>query len=143
VATPPGDGPASAAFVSLAEVAEPGRLFEVILRALGVLPTSGREPLDQLEDVLAARPGTLLILDNFEQLVEEGAVLVRALLARAPVKLLVTSRQKLRLEGEQEFRLAPLPVPTEGVGRRVKGVEADKGAPTEPYTLHPTPSCGA
>src|SRR5205807_5256348 len=30
-------------------------------------------------------------------------------------------------------------VPTEGVGCRVQGVEADKGAPTEPYTLHPTP----
>ena len=36
-------------------------------------------------------------------------MLVRALLARAAVKLLVTSRQKLRIEGEHEFRLSPLP----------------------------------
>jgi len=59
--------------------------------------------------VLAAQPLTLLLLDNFEQLVEEGALQVQQLLARADmVKLLVTSRQKLNLEVEREFHLAPL-----------------------------------
>jgi DNA-binding SARP family transcriptional activator len=88
VEVPPGGAPASAVFVPLADVGEPGRLFEVILRALGVLPTPGRDPLDQLEGALTSLPKTLLILDNFEQLVEEGAVRVRALLARTAVKLL-------------------------------------------------------
>src|SRR5262249_12395982 len=87
-----------------------GRLFEVILRALGAIPVSGREPLNQLVAALASRPAALLILDNFEQLVEEGALLVHRLLAAAPsVRLLVTSRQTLRIAGEQEFHLAPLP----------------------------------
>jgi predicted ATPase len=99
--------------VPLAEVAEAGRLYDVILRALGVPPIPGQEPLDQLAAVLRVHPGALLILDNFEQLVEEGALLVRDLLARADVKLLVTSRQRLRIEGEREVRLAPLPTSAE------------------------------
>src|SRR5262249_4259306 len=51
-----------------------------------------------------------LILDNFEQLVEAGAFQGRELLARsASVKVLITSRQRLNIEGEHEFHLAPLP----------------------------------
>jgi hypothetical protein len=111
VEAPPGEAPSSAVFVALADVLEPERLFEVILRSQGILPIPGRGPRDQLVAALASRPGTLLILENFEQLVEEGAVLIRALLARTAVKLLVTSRQKLRIEGEHECRLAPLPMP--------------------------------
>src|SRR5204862_8320432 len=57
-----------------------------------------------------SRPDTLLSLDNFEQLAEEGALRVHRLLQEAAgVKLLVTSRQTLRIEGEHEFQLAPLP----------------------------------
>src|SRR5439155_23627630 len=100
----------SAVFLSLADLADPDRLLEVVLRGLEFAPVLGREVLDQVADALAARPGTLLILDNFEQLAEEGAACVRALLARAPdVRVLVTSRQKLRIEAEHEFQLAPLP----------------------------------
>ena len=66
VAARRGDTLRSAVFVPLCDVMEPGRLFEAILRALGVLPVPGRGPLDQLEAALTAQPGTLLILDNFE-----------------------------------------------------------------------------
>src|SRR5262249_34953060 len=54
----------------------------------------------------------LLILDNFEHLAESGASLVRSLLERVPaLTCLVTSRQALRLEGEREFAVLPLPTP--------------------------------
>jgi predicted ATPase/DNA-binding SARP family transcriptional activator len=100
-----------AVFVSLAELSEAERLFEVILRALGLLPVADLAPLDQLVQALLSQPNTLLVLDNFEQLVEEGALRVRDLLAKTEkVKLLVTSRQKLNIEGEYEFHLAPLPI---------------------------------
>src|SRR5262249_13533905 len=100
----------SAVFLSLADLADPARLLEVVLRSLEFAPVLGRDVLDQVADALASRPGTLLILDNFEQVAEAGAAKVRALLARAPdVKVLVTSRQRLRIEAEHEFQLAPLP----------------------------------
>jgi predicted ATPase/DNA-binding SARP family transcriptional activator/Tfp pilus assembly protein PilF len=104
------EAPTSAVFVSLASLTDPERLFEAILRSLGVVPAANQDPLDQLVSVLEAHPYTLLILDNFEQLAEEGALHLQALLGKsAGVKLLVTSRQKLHLEGEREYRLAPLP----------------------------------
>src|SRR5207248_2086807 len=110
VETPEPGAPSAAVYVPLADVSEAGRLFNAILKARGVLPVAGRAPLDQAATALASRPGLLLILDNFEQLVEEGALLVHRLLAEAPgVRLLVTSRQTLRIAGEREFQLAPLP----------------------------------
>jgi predicted ATPase len=104
------DTPTSAVFVSLTDVAEAERLFDRILRSLGSLPAADRNPLDQLAQALLSQPNTLLVLDNFEQMAEEGALQVRALLAKVPhARLLVTSRQKLQIEGEWEFHLAPLP----------------------------------
>jgi predicted ATPase/DNA-binding SARP family transcriptional activator/Tfp pilus assembly protein PilF len=100
-----------AVFVSLAELSEAERLFEVMLRALGIVPIPGQEPLEQLAQALVSQSNTLLVLDNFEQLVEAGALLVRDLLAKTEkVKLLVTSRQKLNIEAEHAFHLAPLPL---------------------------------
>jgi predicted ATPase len=55
----------------------------------------------------------LLILDNFEQLVDAGAPIVWTLLERIPaLTCLLTSRQRLDLEGEQVFPVQSLPVPT-------------------------------
>jgi predicted ATPase len=70
------------------------------------------EPLDQAVEVLS-RQSSLLVLDNFEHLVEDGTVTVRTLLERAPtVTCLVTSRQTLNLAGETESFVAPLPTPS-------------------------------
>src|SRR5262249_43091531 len=65
-------------------------------------------------------------LDNFEHLLaserrkaEDGAGVVRALMERVSTgTFLVTSRQRLDLEGEQEFPVPPLPVPAETDWRR-------------------------
>ena len=58
------------------------------------------------------RQPSLLILDNLEQFVEEGGLLIHALLERVPLlTCLVTSRQSLRLPGEREYPLAPLATP--------------------------------
>jgi predicted ATPase len=113
----------SAAFLSLADLADPDRLLEVVLRGLDFAPVVGRDVLDQVADALVSRPGTLLILDNFEQLAEAGAGRVRALLGRAPeAKVLVTSRQRLRIGAEHEFQLAPLP--TSGGARALEDLLA-------------------
>ncbi|MCW3054166.1 MAG: transcriptional activator [Chthonomonadales bacterium] len=102
--------PRCAAFVALGEVTAPSRICEAILRAIESPLVSGRDPMEQISTALSRKNGMLLLLDNFEQLVEGGAEVVGELLARTPhLKCLVTSRQKLRLEGEHEFLLAPLP----------------------------------
>ncbi|HET7037253.1 MAG TPA: tetratricopeptide repeat protein [Thermomicrobiaceae bacterium] len=53
----------------------------------------------------------LLLIDNFEQLLEAAPDLSRLLYGCPGLKLLVTSRARLRLSGEREFQLAPLPLP--------------------------------
>lgn len=65
----------------------------------------------QVLEAFASRP-SLLILDNMEHLMPDVAQTVRDLLAGAPpLRVLVTSRQVLGLEGEQELPLPPLSVP--------------------------------
>src|SRR4051795_7895436 len=67
-------------------------------------------PRDRLAAYLAPRQ-VLLLLDNFEQVVDAGPA-VADLLARAPkLAVLVTSRTALRLYGEREFQVPPLSAP--------------------------------
>ncbi len=101
--------PTSVTFVPLAEVAEGARVPEVLLRSLGLTPRPGVDPLEQAADALARERAPLVVLDNFEHLVETGAVHVSSLLGRVPrMRCLVTSRQKLLIEGERELPLSPL-----------------------------------
>ena len=101
-----GDG---ACFVALAAVSDPALVVSVVAEALGALPEAGRPVLDSLIETVGGRR-ILVVLDNFEQVVD-GAVMIPALLAACPlVHVLATSRVPLRLEGEQQFPVPPLPV---------------------------------
>jgi predicted ATPase/DNA-binding SARP family transcriptional activator len=98
-------------FVPLQELTGPGVVLEAVLEALDLPRRPGAEPLAQITEVLSRQP-SVLVLDNFEQLVEEGASEVRRLLERVPrLSCLVTSRRGLDLTGETQWLLAPLPVP--------------------------------
>jgi predicted ATPase/transcriptional regulator with XRE-family HTH domain len=97
-------------FVDLSPVTDPGLVAAAIARALGVRESGSRPVLALLGEFLRARR-TLLLLDNFEQVVE-GAPLVSALLQGCPaLTALVTSRVALRVSGEREYGVPPLPVP--------------------------------
>jgi predicted ATPase/transcriptional regulator with XRE-family HTH domain len=97
-------------FIELAAIQDPNLLLPVIARELGVQS----DEHSALPDLLAAflsRRQLLLLLDNFEPLLE-GASDVATLLSRSPSsKVLVTSRARLNLRAEHEFPLSPLPVP--------------------------------
>jgi predicted ATPase/DNA-binding SARP family transcriptional activator len=98
-------------FVSLADLSDSRLIPGAILEALRIPPAPQLEPLDQIAGALAGQPA-LLVLDNFEHLVTEGAPLVRTLLDQAPtLQCLVTSRQRLNVEGEMEFAVQPLSIP--------------------------------
>ena len=81
--------------------------------ALGIRFTGEEQPQIQLQTAISARR-TLLILDNFEQLHEQGAPVLVALLDACPnLKLVVTSRTRLNLRGEHLLALPGLPSPDE------------------------------
>lgn len=103
------------AFVALAECKASTEVFERVRAALRLPVTAARAPqqvVDQIAEHLAERPA-LLVLDNYEQLVDEaGIAAVAMLLDQVPrLSVLVTSRRLLQLPGEFEFALAPLPLP--------------------------------
>ncbi|MGC4044522.1 MAG: hypothetical protein QM758_12075 [Armatimonas sp.] len=102
--------PGGIAFVALAQRWSVDGLVEALPAALQ-LPSS-RSPLAVLRKH-TERHDTLLILDNFEQLVSNGGTeLVEMLLTHAPgLTLLVTSRRVLGVAGERELLLEPLSVP--------------------------------
>jgi predicted ATPase/DNA-binding SARP family transcriptional activator len=116
-------------FVPLASLTEARLIPDAILGALGLSRSGAAEPLEQVVGALQGRRA-LLVLDNFEQLVEEGAPLLLGLLARAPeLTCLVTSRERLELAGEQELIVLPLPTPRMPAAR---SRSAEAAAPSGP-----------
>ena len=100
-------------FVPLAHCRSQADMLDALLLALGLAPASADAAgaIDALVDALAQRRW-LVVLDNFEQLVEPGAALLGRLAARLPqVHWLVTSRRVLGLDGERVCMLSPLALP--------------------------------
>jgi predicted ATPase/transcriptional regulator with XRE-family HTH domain len=97
-------------FVSLAALGEPGLVLPAILQALGVRESGSVPVLTHLVAALHEQR-TLLVLDNFEQVVAAAPDLAALLEACPSVKVLVTSREVLHLRAEQQFVAHPLPVP--------------------------------
>ncbi|GGO28712.1 ATP-binding protein [Deinococcus humi] len=96
-------------FVDLSAVREPEQVLGLVAAALpdtGLRGTSER----QIQD-FAARHRTLLVLDNFEQLMPAAPGLVDLLASADSLQLVVTSRAALRLHDETEYPVEPLALP--------------------------------
>ena len=99
-----------AVVVPLTAARDSQMVVTAVAQALGLQSSAGSTEWKQVEDYLRERR-LLLVLDNFEQVLQ-AATLVGALLLEAPrVKILVTSRVRLHLKAEQEFVLGPLQLP--------------------------------
>ena len=97
-------------FVALATITEPELVASTIARALGVKESAEQSLMESLKNYLRDKR-LLLVLDNFEQVLE-GTPLVGELLGACPkLKVLATSRISLRLYGEQEYPVPPLALP--------------------------------
>lgn len=95
-------------FVPLADLQDPDRVHVAIADAIGI-----RE-IENVTSRLRQNNRTLLILDNFEHLVESAALILQSLLVEVPtLSCLATSRCAIRIEGERCYSLSPLPVPAE------------------------------
>ena len=96
-------------FVSLAPIVDASLITSEIAQALGVREPDGR-PLEITLGEALSRRELLLVLDNFEHLVQ-GAGLISRLLEAAPgLSVLVTSREALHLRAEHRLEVAPLPL---------------------------------
>lgn len=96
--------------VGLAPIKDPSVVASTIAAALGVREAGGQHLTDTLKDYLRDKQ-MLLLLDNFEQLLE-AAPLVWELLATAPrLKVLATSRASLGLSAEHEYFVPPMSLP--------------------------------
>ena len=97
-------------FVDLSSIAEPTVVASTVAKALRVPEQGGRPILEVMKDHLRNRH-TLIVFDNFEQVLDAASV-VQELLAAAPrTKAIVTSRVVLSVQGEQEFEVPPLAPP--------------------------------
>jgi predicted ATPase/DNA-binding SARP family transcriptional activator len=110
---------AGAWFVELAPVTDPADVAYAVLGTLGIRERviaprpgdPGTGPLDRLAEALAGRED-VLILDNCEHVIEAAAALAGRVLAGCPrVRIVATSRQPLRIDGETLCPVPPLPVP--------------------------------
>ena len=100
--------PGGVIFVGLAPVSDPELVPSTVASALEVPESPEASVLQTLAEHLGESE-TLLVLDNFEQ-VADGAVFVAELLGSAPgTTALVTSRSALRVAGEHEYAVPPLP----------------------------------
>jgi predicted ATPase/DNA-binding SARP family transcriptional activator len=100
-------------FVDLSALDDAELVPATIAGALGVREAAGQAIELTLKNALRERQ-LLLVLDNFERVVGAGRLIGELLAAGRQVKVIATSRTVLRLRGEHEYPVPPLPVPRRG-----------------------------
>ena len=97
-------------FVNLAPLRDPDLVLLTVAQTLALREVEG-QPLLALLQVSLQEKHLLLVLDNFEQVVAAAPWLVELLEACPALKILVTSREVLRLRAEHQFPVPPLALP--------------------------------
>jgi predicted ATPase/class 3 adenylate cyclase len=97
-------------FVPLAALSDPSLVLPAIAQSFDVREVAGRRLIDDLKHYLRGRE-MLLVLDNFEQVIDAAAAISDLLSAAPRLKVLVTSREVLRLSGETDYPVRPLALP--------------------------------
>ncbi|GAC1359555.1 MAG: hypothetical protein NVSMB38_43280 [Ktedonobacteraceae bacterium] len=98
------------AFVPLAPLSDPALVIPTITQVLRLRDTGDWSLFEHLKAFLRSRQ-LLLLLDNFEHLLQATPKLLELLTSCPGVKMLITSRAVLRARGEHEFQVSPLALP--------------------------------
>jgi predicted ATPase/DNA-binding CsgD family transcriptional regulator len=114
-------------FVALAAVRDPELVASSIAQQLGLQDSRELPLLEHLAGYLRERE-LLLVLDNFEQVLDAAPAVAGLLAATAKLRIVVTSRAPLRVSGEQEFPVAPMGVPPRGTDVSPSAVAATESA---------------
>lgn len=110
-------------FVSLADTSSHEFMVPAIAQAVGFNFFGPAEPRSQLASYLRDKR-ILLVLDNVEHLLQGVDVLVELLATAPQMKMLVTSRERLELNGEWVFEVQGLPVPAAGQVKELEKISA-------------------
>jgi predicted ATPase/class 3 adenylate cyclase len=97
-------------FVELAPITDPAMVPSAIAVALRLRESTDRPVVDTVTDALRDRD-ILLVLDNFEQLQDAAPAIATILAAASKLRVLVTSRGRLHVRGEEEYPVPPLRIP--------------------------------
>ena len=97
-------------FVPLAPVVDPGLVATTVAAQLELREQGTGTVADTLKDHLRDKE-LLLVLDNFEQVLDAAGFVAEILQTAPKVKILVTSRAVLRVTGENEYPVPPMAVP--------------------------------
>ena len=97
-------------FIEMAAVTDPELVASTIAQPLGVKDAGGTPVLDVLKDHLLVKE-MLLVLDNFEQVIDAAPQISELLSSTVRLKILITSRSILRVTAETEFAVPPLATP--------------------------------
>jgi predicted ATPase/DNA-binding CsgD family transcriptional regulator len=97
-------------FVALASIVDPALVAPTIAHSLGISDGSGKPALERLMTFLQETKA-LLVLDNFEHLLEAAPSVAELLGACPQVKVLITSRAVLHVSGEHTFLVPALELP--------------------------------
>ena len=104
-------------FIELAGLSEPDLLLNTVATTLGIRELPGQILMATVSEHLKQRQD-LLVLDNCEHLIEAAAELADKLLAACPaLRILATSRERLRVSGEHVYPVGPLGIP--GAGNQI------------------------
>jgi predicted ATPase/DNA-binding CsgD family transcriptional regulator len=98
-------------FIDLSPLSDYKLVAKAISESLNILENSAEPLVKTLKRVLAQRK-LLLLIDNFEHLIEAAPLVSDLLAACSHLKVLVTSREALRLSGEQEYAVPTLSLPS-------------------------------
>ncbi len=104
------DFPDGVYFVDLAPLRTPTLVSSAIAQTLGLRETADQPLVAQLTQFLSDKR-MLLLLDNFEHVLDAAPLLAELLTTTSRLKLLVTSRERLHLRSEQEVAVQPLGLP--------------------------------
>ncbi len=99
-----------ASFVALENATDAAGLRSAIANALGVREKRDRDVAQGVRAFLRDRE-LLLVLDNFEQLIDAAPLVAQLISEARGLRVLVTSRSPLRLSDEQDFPVPPLTIP--------------------------------
>lgn len=110
-------------FVRLGRLSSADQLLLALAEKTGLRPRGGPASDEQLLGYLSGKR-LLLLLDNFERVMDGAGLLAEILKAAPEVKILVTSHQRLNLSGESVYALGGMPFPDAGSCRDALEYEA-------------------